>query len=36
MAIEYIKQLQKEVAEANRRAEEAEQKLRLSEGGKGE
>lgn len=36
MAIEYIKQLQKEVAEANRRAEEAEKKLRLSEGGIGE
>ncbi|KAK4242341.1 helix-loop-helix DNA-binding domain-containing protein [Achaetomium macrosporum] len=29
MAIEYIKQLQKEVAEANRRAEEAEKKLEL-------
>ncbi|KAM7209279.1 hypothetical protein V8F20_000329 [Naviculisporaceae sp. PSN 640] len=32
MAIEYIKQLQKEVAEANRRAEEAEKKLSLKEG----
>ncbi|KAK3310369.1 helix-loop-helix DNA-binding domain-containing protein [Chaetomium strumarium] len=29
MAIEYIKQLQKEVAEANRRAEEAEKRLEL-------
>jgi hypothetical protein len=29
MAIDYIKQLQKEVAEANRRAEEAEKKLEL-------
>ena len=35
MAIEYIKQLQKEVAEANRRAEEAEKKLeaKTAEGG---
>lgn len=32
MAIEYIKQLQKEVAEANRRAEEAEKKLSLKGG----
>ncbi|KAL2020857.1 hypothetical protein VTK56DRAFT_7848 [Thermocarpiscus australiensis] len=31
MAIEYIKQLQKEVAEANRRAEEAEKKLKSTE-----
>lgn len=31
LAIEYIKQLQKEVAEANRRAEEAEKKLGLKE-----
>ena len=36
MAIEYIKQLQKEVAEANKRAEEAERKLgemKMQEGG---
>lgn len=31
LAIEYIKQLQKEVADANRRAEEAEKKLSLKE-----
>ena len=31
LAIEYIKQLQQEVAEANRRAEEAEKKLGLKE-----
>ncbi|KAK4044554.1 helix-loop-helix DNA-binding domain-containing protein [Parachaetomium inaequale] len=34
MAIEYIKQLQQEVAEANRRAEEAEKKLGLKADGK--
>ena len=33
MAIEYIKQLQKEVAEANRRAEEAEKKLNIKDNG---
>jgi hypothetical protein len=34
MAIEYIKQLQKEVADATRRAEEAEKKLELKAEGK--
>lgn len=31
MAIEYIKQLQQEVADANKRAEEAEKKLQAKE-----